>query len=201
MDSEFELGKKVYVEAIEFAKTAHEGQFRTFSMAPYFTHPVRVATLVMKFKQSHAIDDLVVAALLHDTVEDTDTTLRSIELRFNPRVAGLVAELTSDKDKQKQMGKSAYLSEKVLEMSSWALVIKLCDRLDNVMDFIYAPDKFVARYSQETENILNSLYLHRDSLSDTHKTIMAKIESALVLGKRSRDDTKENVGGGAEGRA
>jgi (p)ppGpp synthase/HD superfamily hydrolase len=78
MDKEFELGKTQYLDVIEFIKLQHEGQFRTFSMAPYWTHPIRVAALVMKYKKSHRIDELVIAALLHDVVEDTPVPLSMV---------------------------------------------------------------------------------------------------------------------------
>lgn len=195
MDKTFELGKELYMSAIEFAKKAHEGQFRAFSMAPYFTHPVRVATLVMKYKKSHAIDDLVVAALLHDVVEDTTVSLFDITMKFGHRVSGLVEELTSDEIAVLRQGKTEYLTYKMLNMSSWALVIKLCDRLDNVMDFIYASDKFVEKYTKETRSILKSLREQRHSLSNTHLNIMAKIEEAMEFGqKKVTNDKQEDLG-------
>lgn len=200
MEKTFELGKELYMSAIEFAKKAHEGQFRKFSMAPYFTHPVRVATLVMKYKKSHAIDDLVVAALLHDVVEDTKVTLVEIQGEFGYKVSSLVQELTSDKAAVLEQGKTGYLTHKMLGMTSWALVLKLCDRLDNVMDFIYANDRFVEKYTEETRSILKSLRGQRDSLSNTHLTLMAKIEEAIVFGqKKVANDRQEYLGRGTEG--
>lgn len=171
MDKEFELNKDIYLEAIEFIKQKHEGQFRKFSMCPYYVHPIRVAALIMKYKNSHRIDDLVIAALLHDTLEDTQTTMKEIETKYGAMVASLVHELTSDNKMQKEMGKAQYLSFKMRGMTSWALTIKLCDRLDNVMDFAYASDEFINKYGKETHYIFNNIA--DIELSETQKKIMA----------------------------
>ena len=63
-------------------------------------------------------------------------------------------------------------------MSSWALVIKLCDRLDNVSDLMNSSENFRNRYSRETIDILNYLLSNR-KLSDTHINIIKGILSAL----------------------
>jgi (p)ppGpp synthase/HD superfamily hydrolase len=188
-----------YTSTIEYVQKAHEGQFRRFSMAPYFTHPVRVATLVMKYKQSHSIDDLVVAALLHDVVEDTSITIQDIQNQFGLQVGQLVNELTTDKIKAQAEGKAKYLSDKMVQMSSWGLVLKLCDRLDNVMDFIYASKEFVDKYSQETTQILDALKTERYLLSGTHNKIILTIEQAMEFGaKEVRYGRAESMGNGAE---
>lgn len=172
------LDDSLSLEVIEFIKKAHEGQVRRFSYAPYWTHPIRVATLVMKYKASHQIDGLVTAALLHDVVEDTSISLEDIKNNYGDFVWSLVDELTSNKDKIKEIGKAVYLENKMVHMTSWALVIKLCDRLDNVQDFLYAPQKFIDKYAKETYSILYGLRTRR-TLSDTHIEIIHEIEHYL----------------------
>ena len=130
------------MDVIEFIKIKHEGQFRKFTLSPYYIHPVRVASLVYKHKESHKIDELVIASLLHDTLEDTCTTEKEIEDKFGLQVLSLVQELTTDKEDCIPQGKSDYLANKMISMSSWALVIKLCDRLDNIADFFICFRKF-----------------------------------------------------------
>lgn len=179
MDKEFSLGKDIYLEAIEYIKEKHAGQFRSFSMCPYYVHPIRVAALVMKYKESHRIDDLVLAALLHDVLEDTDTTMKEIETRYGAVVAGLVHELTSDKKSQKEMGKAKYLTFKMRHMTSWALTLKLCDRLDNVMDFAYASEPFIQKYGKETSEIIDAL--SDLELSETQKRIIVDIRNMLHI--------------------
>jgi len=180
VDKEFTLGRSIYLEAIEFIKEKHDDQFRAFSLAPYWTHPIRVAALVMKYKESHKIDDLVLAALLHDVVEDTDTTLFQIDVRYGQLVASLVDELTSNKAEQNEMGKTAYLCNKMVHMSDWGLVIKLCDRLDNVTDFAFAPTKFVNKYAKETTEIIAYLRAHY-ILTQTQSNIIRDIEKMVAI--------------------
>jgi protein-tyrosine phosphatase len=84
------------LRALEFAARAHRQQLRKGTDLPYITHPVEVAWLLW---QSGADEEVVAAALLHDTVEDTATTLEAVREEFGPRVAGLVAAV-SEPDKK-----------------------------------------------------------------------------------------------------
>jgi len=181
MTKDFCLSKKEYLEVIEFIKIKHEGQFRKFTLSPYYIHPVRVASLVYKYKESHKIDELVIASLLHDTLEDTSTTEKEIEEKFGLQVLSLVQELTTNKEDCILQGKSDYLANKMINMSSWALVIKLCDRLDNIADFLYASDSFIKKYSEETEYILRLLVTNRKDLSPTHVKLINMIKMQLSL--------------------
>jgi len=167
-------------ECIEWVKEEHGEQIRRFSLAPYYTHPIRVACLVMRFKESHNIDNIVKAALCHDLVEDTKVTHEDIVARYGNDVGGLVKELTSDNHAIKIEGKTKYLIDKMLNMTSWALCIKLCDRLDNVTDFVYAPSNFVKKYALETKDILSALY-HGYNLTDSHYNICRCIERTMSI--------------------
>ena len=163
----------------QFAADKHAGQTRSGG-EPYIGHPVRVANTIEKYKQSHNLDALIAAAYLHDTVEDTDTTHEDLEKLFGGLVASLVKELTSDKEKIKAQGKSQYLANKMAhEMTSWALVIKLADRLDNVQDIATAKDaKWRARYKAETSHILDYIEKNR-VLSGTHQKLVGMIRDKL----------------------
>lgn len=166
-------------DARDFATKKHKKQVRKFDNSPYVSHPLRVADLVKKYKNSKVIDELVAAAILHDTLEDTNTTFKTLERKFGKLVASLVQELTSDKEHMILAGgKEKYLAEKLKKMSSWALVIKLLDRLDNVSDFEIAPSKFIDKYTRETVYILNELEGHR-KLSGTQQKIIKLIRQKL----------------------
>jgi (p)ppGpp synthase/HD superfamily hydrolase len=79
-------------EALTFAAERHSKQLRKCTGIPYITHPLIVAeTLAYHYPSSHS---LIVAALLHDVVEDTDTTIVEVEERFGAEVAVLVAAVT-----------------------------------------------------------------------------------------------------------
>lgn len=166
-------------QALDYATQAHQGQTRSGG-EPYIGHPVRVAQTIAKFKQSHNIDALIAAAYLHDTIEDTDTTHEDLEKMFGGLVASLVLELTSDLEQIKKVGKKEYLARKMAhDMSSYGLVIKLADRLDNVQDIATAKSpEWRARYKAETEHILD--YIERNRvLSGTHKKLVSLIREKL----------------------
>jgi (p)ppGpp synthase/HD superfamily hydrolase len=164
--------------AEKFGSIKHKGQRRKFSNEPYFEHPKRVAAIVKKFKQSHKLDQLISASLLHDTIEDTNTTFKDLNKLFGGLVASIVKELTSDPEEIKKVGKSKYLSDKMINMSDWALVIKLADRLDNVSDLKQASSSFRDKTVRSTKEILSNLESKRN-LTTTQKNIISVIKQKL----------------------
>lgn len=160
------------LKAIKFAVIKHQGQVRKVSGEPYVTHPIGVAELVLKYKQSKHINALVDAAILHDCLEDTDATFVEIATEFSPLVASLVLEMTSDPEMIKKMGKLEYLKKRLVGMSSYALVDKLCDRLYNIND--NPTPKMIA----DTKELMVFLKDNR-KLSETHLAIIQDIESSL----------------------
>ena len=84
----------VFDQAIRFAAQRHAGAVRKSGGAPYILHPMEAAVIVGTLTDDV---EILAAAVLHDTVEDTDTTLTEIEARFGPRVAALVSAETEDK--------------------------------------------------------------------------------------------------------
>lgn len=181
MTKDFPLSKKEYLEVIDFIKLKHEGQYRKFTLCPYYIHPIRVASLVYKHKESHKIDELIIASLLHDILEDTSTAEKEIEENYGWQVLSLVQELTTNKAECEKIGKTNYLANKMINMSSWALCLKLCDRLDNVSDFMYASESFIQKYGNETLNILKLLIGLRKDLSQTHIKLINMIKMQLSL--------------------
>jgi guanosine-3',5'-bis(diphosphate) 3'-pyrophosphohydrolase len=141
--------------ALNFAQIKHQGQIRELSGLPYVNHPISVSHILKSYT---ADPEILIAALLHDTLEDTRTSFQEIENRFGNRVASLVQELTSDKQESKRLGKAIYLSEKMLHMSDAALLIKLADRLDNISDLTSAaPTEFSKKYLAETFFIIKNI--------------------------------------------
>ena len=76
-------------KAQSFANNAHEGQVRKYGGEPYIDHPIRVAMLLIEFIPNIS-EEMVAAALLHDVLEDTDTTLDDLIVEFGYAVAHLV---------------------------------------------------------------------------------------------------------------
>lgn len=148
--------------ARDYATSKHNTQSRRDG-TPYIAHPERVAGHVRRVKgDSKNIDDIEKAAWLHDTLEDTDASYDEIKDMYGSNVANTVHELTSDKEEIKRIGKTEYLQKKLHSMSSYALIIKLADRLDNVSDLMTAENpEWALKYAIQTQDILEYLLDNR----------------------------------------
>lgn len=173
-------------KALEFAKEAHLNQIRADG-TPYINHPIKVAENVKKYIKSKEIDNLIICALLHDTLEDTNTTYYDIANNFGYLVASIVLELTNDNEIKNLLGKTRYLQIKMKNMTNWALNIKLCDRLNNVMDLESATTTFQEKYTIETIDIISYLLENR-KLTQTQKDIICLINNEI---ERQRENTKK----------
>lgn len=181
------------MRALKFATRMHEGQTRKDG-TPYVEHPKRVAKYVKYFKKnSNHLDILVSAAILHDTLEDTNLTFYDIVEFFGAEVAEVVLELTTDEDLKKEIGKSRYLELKMKNMSSWALTIKLCDRLDNVSDLINANSEFRNRYVKETITIINFLLENRNLSKTQYRIVLAIVKRINKIENMIEKETYENI--------
>jgi guanosine-3',5'-bis(diphosphate) 3'-pyrophosphohydrolase len=176
---DFDLLDEDAAQALVYAAQQHAGQTRSDG-SPYLEHVKRVAASVEQFKSSHNLDALISAALLHDTIEDTDTTHEDLVKLFGGLVASLVKELTSDKDEIARVGKAKYLANKMSTMSSYALVIKLADRLDNISDITTAKTpEWRRKYRDETLHILDHVENNRH-LTQTHRKLIKAIRDKLA---------------------
>ena len=177
-------------KAINYATKMHQGQTRKTG-EPYIIHPLHVLQNVLKYKKSKNIETLLISACLHDTIEDTPATYYDIVENFGPQVASLVLELTTDEDMKNALGKQQYLSIKMKNMSSWALDIKLCDRLDNVNDLSKCQDEsFKNKYLNETIEIIDYL-LKNAKLTNTHLVIIEEIIRILI--KLCKTDNEKSI--------
>ncbi len=82
------MNYNLFDKALNFAARAHQGQYRKGTDIPYIVHPVGVAMLLLEI---NAPDEVIVAGLLHDVIEDTDATLARLEAEFGPEIARLIA--------------------------------------------------------------------------------------------------------------
>ncbi len=163
---------KMLLDALHFANEKHAGQVRRGSGHPYVTHTIAVSYLVAAYKpRSARLEELLVAAVLHDSLEDTDATFAELAERFSPLVASLVLELSNDAEKVAKLGKLEYQTKKLLGMSSYGLVIKLADRLHNISDG--PTEKMVC----DTLELMRRLRAGR-KLSATQERLVSDIESA-----------------------
>ncbi|XP_034291498.1 guanosine-3',5'-bis(diphosphate) 3'-pyrophosphohydrolase MESH1 [Pantherophis guttatus] len=121
------------LDAVDFAARKHSAQRRKDpERTPYINHPIGVAQILA---QEAGVTDVAVlqAALLHDTVEDTDATFAELEQRFGPGVRRLVEELTDDKALPRTERKRLQV-ERAAGLSAGARLVALADKLHNLRD-------------------------------------------------------------------
>ena len=124
--------------ALDFAARKHRNQRRKGASAePYINHPAEVARLVAEATGGRPLAVLL-AALLHDTVEDTQTTLDELEREFGKDVAALVAEVTDDKRLPKAERKRLQV-EHAGAKSRGAKLIKIADKTSNLRSLLESP--------------------------------------------------------------
>ena len=117
-------------EALEQARSDHEGQVRNGSGGmPYIEHPMRVAALL----DEHGFgDEVLAAALLHDVVEDSETTLDELREKFGGEVGGLVGAMTDDESIDDYRQRKAEHRERLAAAPTEAMAIYGADKLTNV---------------------------------------------------------------------
>lgn len=126
------------LKAIEFAAIKHRDQRRKDQDAsPYINHPIALASMLANIG---GIDDLVVlqAAILHDTIEDTQTTYEELVKEFGKDVADVVLEVTDDKSLGKAMRKQMQVDH-APHKSRAAALVKLADKTCNLRDIASSP--------------------------------------------------------------
>ena len=131
-------GVGLVLRAMHFAADKHRFQRRKDEHAsPYINHPIDLANLLVN--EAHISDPvLVAAAILHDTVEDTETTFEEIEAGFGPEVCAIVAEVTDDKNLPKHERKRLQV-EHAPRATFRAQQIKFADKIANVRDIAKSP--------------------------------------------------------------
>lgn len=177
--------------ALMFATKKHEGQ-KINKDIEYISHPINVANIIKKYINSSDYEDYITVSYLHDTLKYTNTTFEELTNIFGLKIAFLVKELTSDYDIEKELGKIKYLSIKLKKMHDEALIIKLCDILDN-LSYLYNLDNDIKnRYIKEIISIIEYLIDNRD-LNFIHiKIIKDIIELLSIIVKYNYDETNMN---------
>jgi len=126
------------IKAADFAAFKHRRQRRKDAEAsPYINHPLALAR-VLKLEAGVGDVDALVAAILHDTVEDTETTVEELEREFGHVIAAIVAEVTDDENLPKPERKRLQV-ERAPHISQHAKLVKLADKICNLRDVIDAP--------------------------------------------------------------
>lgn len=140
-----------------FATSAHCGQKRKYTGEPYITHCKAVSETLLDYNNFRP--EVIAAAYLHDTVEDTDVDLQWIADMFGYDMAGFVSMVTdvSDPSMGNRALKKAIDLEHFRRASSEGQSIKIADLLDNSKSIFEHYKKFFKVYLKEKENLVNSL--------------------------------------------
>ncbi len=132
------------LKAAAFAADKHASQRRKDRVrTPYINHPLAVARVLAE-EGGVKDPEILAAALLHDTLEDTDTSLRELQKAFGKRVASLVTEVTDDKTLPKRVRKRLQIHH-APHKSRAAALIKVADKICNLRDLRRSPPKAWSR--------------------------------------------------------
>jgi guanosine-3',5'-bis(diphosphate) 3'-pyrophosphohydrolase len=174
--------------AARFAAEAHRDQRRKRTGAPYIIHPLRVAERVASGPLPAGVnrEDAILAALLHDVLEDTPTPRDMLERRFGAAVVGVVLELTQDKRLPREERVRIMVAH-AGTMSAAARAVKLADRLDNLLEMGVMGEEFIRRYCAETCLLLDALHGGCPELE-------AEIERVLAVYAARKDKAVDGAG-------
>ena len=138
--SEERASTTILLKAVQFAARKHQTQRRKdVDASPYINHPIEVAHLLADIGGITDLETLV-AAILHDTIEDTETIPGELEEQFGRMVRTLVEEVTDDKRLDKAVRKQLQI-EHAPDLSPGAKAIKLADKIANVRDVMESPPR------------------------------------------------------------
>lgn len=128
----------VLIKAIAFAADKHRKQRRKdVDGSPYINHPISLADVLVN--EGNVTDVTVLcAAVLHDTIEDTNTTREELALLFGDPIASIVLEVTDNKSLDKQVRKQLQI-EHASNISKEAKLVKLADKICNLRDILTSP--------------------------------------------------------------
>ena len=186
-------------QAYKVAEKAHEGQLRT-SGDPYITHPLAVASILLDYCMD---TDTICAALLHDTVEDTDVTLDELRKKFGEDVALMVDGVTKIGlvplvSKEEQQAENIRKILMAMSKDTRVIIIKLADRLHNMRTLAARPPEKQRKTSLETMNFYAPI-AHRLGMSDVKEEMediaihyldpygCKEVEEQIALHKEERD--------------
>jgi guanosine-3',5'-bis(diphosphate) 3'-pyrophosphohydrolase len=176
----FDDSTGILIQAIHFSASKHRDQRRKdVPHSPYINHPLDVAKIL--WEAGDVRDSItLVAAVLHDTIEDTNTTPAELEALFGDEVLQVVLEVTDDKSLAKAERKRLQILHAPL-ISHRAKIIKLADITCNLFDLIYSPPRIWSiqrkkNYLYWTENVVAGL-------RGTNAAMESRFDQYMLVGR------------------
>lgn len=178
-----------FLAALSFAAYKHRNQRRKdTAKTPYINHPIAVANILLN--EAGITDEVVlISALLHDTVEDTETSFEEIEQQFGTQIKNVVAEVTDDKSLPRAKRKQAQIDH-ASKLSDRAQLVKLADKTANLRDMASAPPdgwsaSRVDDYLEWGKQVI-------DQIRGRHAQLEALFDMAYKAGK-ARNNIQNNI--------
>lgn len=157
-----------FMKALQFAAYKHRSQKRKDPQnTPYINHPIGVA-YILSNEASIQDYDILAAALLHDTIEDTETTFDELVNEFGERIANIVLEVTDEKDLPKATRKQLQI-DNAKKLSHDAILVRLADKIYNLRDLnrvrpVGWSDQRITEYFEWSVQIARQLMGHNEIL-------------------------------------
>lgn len=178
-------GESMTERAVKFATKAHAGQFRKGTRRPYIVHPVEVGNIVSTMTED---EEVISAALLHDTIEDCEGVTKDILAQeFSERVAFIVVSESEDKSKTWMERKQAtidHVKTAPREVQMVALADKLSNMRDIDRDYPVLGEELWKRFRMKDKNTIGWYYKGvRDALADSFSGVGAYEEYCRLIEK------------------
>ena len=161
--------------AIIFAATAHAGQKRKYTNDPYVVHTIEVMQILNEIS---APIEVLIAALLHDVLEDTIVRAPAIKRRFGEQVLQLVIEMTEVPVEGNRKIRKAAEVERLRGVSNWGKTIKCADLISNTSSIVQYDPGFARVYLDEKEALL-------PALEGADERLLARAHETLTLGQQT----------------
>jgi len=174
-DSHFPSLHSAIIDAAQF----HLGQDRKYSKVPYICHPLDVMQIVRTVTDD---EGMLIAAVLHDVVEDTDATIEFVESKYGPRVAELVGWLTDvsvPEDGNRQSRKNKDLAHTAAATPD-AKTIKLADLIHNTESIVASDPSFTKIFMAEQTRLLEVLTEGNSELYDRAMGAVKNYQNKLL---------------------
>ncbi len=180
------------LSALHFAADKHRDQRRKGeNSSPYINHPIVVAETLSR----HGVTDSVTlqAAILHDTLEDTETTPQELERHFGAQVRDVVLEVTDDHALPKRQRKEAQVTN-AASLSHRAKLVRIADKISNVHDVLHAPPTdwsvdWRLGYVEWTERVMTGCRGTHAALEAHYDRVLRAARDALTSSATPTDPT------------
>jgi GTP diphosphokinase / guanosine-3',5'-bis(diphosphate) 3'-diphosphatase len=175
----------LFLKAIHFSADRHRDQRRKDrQQSPYINHPIEVAETLWEIGGVRESTPLI-AAILHDTLEDTETTPDEIRALFGEEILSVVLEVTDDKSLPKPIRKQLQI-EHAPHISPAAKLVKLADKICNLDDLIHSPPRMwnlgrKREYLLWTEQVVTGLRGSNPALENRYAELLANGKQILNI--------------------